>query len=228
MRVFLILPLSAALLGGCLTSQENPNYQHSTTYRGDQAGQNQYASAAPAPISYQPAPVSYQSAPVSYESAPTQDFPAQPYPVQTSSVASTVSAVAPTDSLYGATEVNGTPGYMALQSARQNVAPEAVAKTTTLAATSLGGANGAGTPIAYDYSRNLVSADAITTGQQIPNTARLLGKAAQNYTVQQGDTVYSLSRKTCVGVNVIQSMNGLNTNFAIQIGQPLALPASVC
>ena len=91
--------------------------------------------------------------------------------------------------------------------------------------------NAAGTPIAYDYSRNLISADAVTTGQQVPNTVRVLqgaGNTGQNYTVQQGDTVYSLSRRTCVGVGVIQSMNGLSADYGIKIGQALTLPASVC
>ena len=53
MRSVLIFPLTAILLAGCLTTQENPNYEYSTTYRGDSPDQNQYAAAeqAPAPIS---------------------------------------------------------------------------------------------------------------------------------------------------------------------------------
>lgn len=220
MRTLLILPLSAALLSGCLTSQENPNYEHSTTYRGDQVGQNQYADAAtvaPAPISYQPAAVSYESVPV------------QPIPQHTHSVSTTVMATAPTDSAYGSGDVNGTPGFMAMQSARQDVASEAVAEILPSAEFVMPAPLGAaGTPIAYDYSRNTIAVDAVTTGQQNSDTVRVMQKAGQNYTVQQGDTVYSLSRKTCVGVRVIQSMNGLNADYAIKIGQPLTLPASVC
>ena len=221
MRTFLILPLSAALLGGCLTSQENPNYELSTRYQGDLEARHQYADAAPV------APVV-----VSYESVP-----AQPIAVQTSTVMATATPVAPTDSVYGTRDVSGTPGFMAMQSERQSVSIEAAAPMMSEAEiVSTAPLGAAGTPIAYDYSRNLVSVDAVTTGQQLPETVRvmqgtdqsLLQGQGQNYTVQQGDTVYSLSRKTCVGVNVIQSMNGLNTDYAIKIGQSITLPSSVC
>lgn len=49
-----------------------------------------------------------------------------------------------------------------------------------------------------------------------------------NYRVVSGDTVYSLSRKLCVPVSTIQTSNGLNSNYGIQIGQSLNLPASLC
>lgn len=238
MRSFLILSLSAVVLTGCLTSQENPNYEHSTTYRGDQVGQNQYADAtsvASAPVIYQPAAVSYEPA------TDYQGVPVQPVPQYTSSTAATVMATAPTDSVYGASEVTGTPGFMAMQSAQQSVTTQAVAETLPAAEyVSAAPIGAAGTPIAYDYSRNLVQTDAATTGQKTPDTVRIIGQSGQidgyapmgvtgqNYTVKQGDTVYSLSRKTCVGVNVIQSMNGLSNDFAIKIGQPLMLPTSVC
>jgi len=51
---------------------------------------------------------------------------------------------------------------------------------------------------------------------------------AANYLVQTGDTVYSLARKLCVPVSAIQSSNGLDANYGIQIGQGLQLPASQC
>ena len=221
MRSFLILSLSAALLGGCVTSQENPNYEFSTAYKGDLEARHQYADAAPA------APVA-----VSYESVP-----AQPVAVQASTAMATVTSVAPTDSVYGSRDVSGTPGFMAMESARQSVSIEAAAPMMPEAEiVSVAPLGSAGTPIAYDYSRNMVSVDAVTTGQQTPETVRIMQGAdqsvmqgaGQNYTVQQGDTVYSLSRKTCVGVNVIQSLNGLNTDYAIKIGQSITLPSSVC
>ena len=49
-----------------------------------------------------------------------------------------------------------------------------------------------------------------------------------NYRVQTGDTVYSLARRLCVPVTMIQSTNSLDANFGIQIGQGLKLPASQC
>lgn len=49
-----------------------------------------------------------------------------------------------------------------------------------------------------------------------------------NYRVVSGDTVYSLARKLCVPVSAIQSTNGLDANYGIQIGQNLNLPNSQC
>jgi len=48
------------------------------------------------------------------------------------------------------------------------------------------------------------------------------------HVVKAGDTVYSLSRQQCTTVSSIQSLNNLDQNFAIQIGQSLRLPASEC
>ncbi|MEP4051515.1 MAG: LysM peptidoglycan-binding domain-containing protein [Litorimonas sp.] len=210
MRAFLILPLSAALLSGCLTSQENPNYEISSQYQGDLEARHQYANAAPV-----------ASTGTTYEAAPLEAVTVQANTVEMTT--------APTDSLYGVREVSGTPGFMAMESDRQAIAIEAAAQAMPEAEIVTSAPLGAaGTPIAYDYTRNLVSIDAVTTGQQIPDTVRVLPSAGQTYTVQQGDTVYSLSRKTCVGVNVIQSMNGLSADYAIKIGQSLTLPTSVC
>ena len=232
MRMFFILPLSAFMLAGCLTTQESPIYEQSTSYKGDLAARHQYANAVPAT----PAPTV-----VSYESAPAQPLQTQPYPaqmqaapiqaatIQAYSPTETVMATAPTDEIYGATQVTGTPGFMAMQNAAQAGTVQAAAQpfheTQFVDSAPLGAA---GTPIAYDYRRNLVSVDAETTEQRLPESFRLVQEAGQRYAVQQGDTVYSLSRKTCVGVNVIQSMNELDSNYAIKIGQSILLPASVC
>ena len=48
------------------------------------------------------------------------------------------------------------------------------------------------------------------------------------YEVNQGDTVYSLSRKLCSSVEIIKDMNELSADFAINIGDTLKLPASGC
>jgi LysM repeat protein len=258
MRSFLILSLSAVWLGGCLTTQENPNYEYSTTYKGDTAGQNQYASAeqVAAPITLangsNPGIAQGAAASVSLDSPEAQRILAQSgatdpafiLPASTNAHSAPVThsvhitqaplVAAPTDSQYAVTEVSGTPGFMALQNAEsqtlsdvqtfQAAAPALPAAVTV----NLAPVGAAGTPINYDYSRNIITADAITTGQTLPETVRVLQGAGQSYTVRQGDTVYSLARRTCVGVNVIQSMNGLDNNFAIKIGQSLRLPQSVC
>ena len=49
-----------------------------------------------------------------------------------------------------------------------------------------------------------------------------------NYIVQENDTVYSLSRKTCSSVAQVQQMNGLDDSFLIKAGGTLRLPASNC
>lgn len=227
MRSIFILSLSAALLGGCLTSQENPNYEHSTVYKADGVDQNQYAYAEPSAV----ATADYQEvAPVQIQAVSTEALPAQVIPTQTISAATTTPATGPTDALYGSRDVSGTPGFMAMESARQTEAMEMITQSAPAAEAVQAAPLGAmGTPVTYDYSRNMVATDAAVIGQRMPETVRVMPQATgQSYTVQQGDTVYSLARKTCVGVSVIQSMNGLNADYAIKIGQALTLPTSVC
>jgi len=152
-------------------------------------------------------------------------------PAQTIPAQSTFESVtAPTDALYGAREVTGTPGFMAMESARQADAMQMATQAVPAAEATQSAARGSlGTPVPYDFSRNMVATDAAVSGQQLPETIRVMPQAVgQSYTVQQGDTVYSLARKTCVGVSVIQSMNALDADYAIKIGQSLTLPASVC
>ena len=260
MRALFLVSISAVLLSGCLTTQENPNYEHSTVYRGDPVSTTQYANASAPSVdisnatydsatgqyvfadqastsaaSYEPAPVTYQQA-ATYETAPVfahraPEAPALPASFETSaSTATTVIASAPTDAAYNAQEVTGTPGFMALQQSQQQAVAEAQLAPAVPAAETLTYAplRAAGTPVSYDYSRNIITADTVTTGQQLPDSVRVLQGASQNYIVQPGDTVYSLSRRTCVGVNVIQSMNGLASDYGINIGQSITLPASVC
>jgi len=255
MRALFLITFSAAVLSGCLTTQENPNYEHSTAYREGSPATQQYASTAPTHSTVSHGAATHnatyhassdaaylQTVPsidiseanfpenfsepavsqVSYETAPA-------YPVYAHSGPTTTlhSDIAPTDSAYAASDVTGTPGYMAMQNETGvQVASAPSSPATQIVETAPLGA--AGTPVAYDYSRNIITADVETSGQSLPETVRLLQGSGQSYIVQPGDTVYSLSRKSCVGVNVIQSMNGLDGDYGIKIGQSLRLPASVC
>jgi len=252
MRALFLASISAVLLSACLTTQDNPNYEHSTVYRGDAASTTQYASAPSVDISnatYNSATGQYvftdqavtsaasYEQPTSYESAPVYahrvpETPALPPSFTTSASTSTATAIAsaPTDTAYNAKEVTGTPGFMAMQQSQQQAVAQAelVPALPATQAVDYAPLRAAGTPVSYDYSRNLITADTVTTDQQIPETVRVLQGASQNYTVQPGDTVYSLSRRTCVGVNVIQSMNGLDSSYGINIGQSIRLPTSVC
>jgi len=230
MRSVFILSLTTSLLSGCLTTQENPNYQHSTLYKAIDVEQSQYASAEPATVTA----ASYeQTLPAQLVQAQTtviQSTPVQSLPVQTTLVSIPASVTAPTDTSYASREVSGTPGFMAMESARQASLLEAAAQDLPTAEIVHSAPLVArGTPISYDYSRNLVQIDAAMSAPQFSEVVRAMPKASgYSYTVLQGDTVYSLARKSCVGVSVIQSMNGLNANYAIKIGQSLTLPASVC
>jgi len=257
MRALFLASISAVLLSACLTSQENPNYEHSTVYRGDPVSSTQYASAPSvdisnatydaatsqyvfpdqatttaasyesAPVTYQP-PTTYEAAPVYAQGAPVTSAPSPSF--NTSASSTILAASAPTDAAYNAQEVTGTPGFMALQQSQQQTVAQAEVAPVIPSAQAVTHAplRAAGTPVPYDYSRNLITADTVTTDQQLPDSVRVLGGASQNYTLKPGDTVYSLSRRTCVGVNVIQSMNGLNADYGINIGQSIQLPASVC
>ena len=51
--------------------------------------------------------------------------------------------------------------------------------------------------------------------------------SVEPYVVQQGDTLYSLSRKSCVSVAEIQKTNNLSST-GIQLGQKLTIPAQRC
>jgi LysM repeat protein len=230
MRTIFILSLSTAVLSGCLTTQENPNYQHSTLYKTIEVEKSQYARAEAATVRA----ASY-AATIASQPAPAQTTIVQPAAVQNISAQSTLTSIpasvtAPTDTSYASREVSGTPGFMAMESARQAGLLEAEAQDLPAAELVRSAPLVAmGTPINYDYSRNLVSVDAAISEPQFSEIVRAMPQASgYSYTVQQGDTVYSLARKSCVGVSVIQSMNGLNANYAIKIGQSLTLPASVC
>lgn len=101
----------------------------------------------------------------------------------------------------------------------------------------------------YDYSQNTITAGgpvgATVVTQPVPKSAPVPAPAptpAQrysasavagplmtgNYVVRQGDTVYSLSRRLCVPVVEFSQINGLGSDYAIKIDQPLILPPSRC
>jgi len=195
--------------------------------------------AQPAPT-YTPAPTTstYPSQTYGQVSAPA------PAPVITTAPAP---VAAPTDQLYAGQSTSGTPGYEAIhgtapapigqpqeitQAQEIAQAPDA-GPTQGVTQTISGVVMMASTPTAqsvnYDYSDNIISANAEAT-PQYPTETRIMSASPMSgaYQVRQGDTVYSLARRLCVGVSEIQSANGLNASYNIQIGQSLSLPASRC
>lgn len=124
---------------------------------------------------------------------------------------------APTDEQFADISDMGTPGYQVLQS--QTIEQPAVIQKVATAASSA-------QLIDYDYSDNVISANAFTSPEY--SETRILGVSGINHVVAEGDTVYSLARKNCVGVNDIKTLNNLDYNFAIKIGDSLVLPSSKC
>jgi len=65
----------------------------------------------------------------------------------------------------------------------------------------------------------------------IPAQAALPAPAApagMTYIVQEGDTAWSLSRKTCASLTDLKAMNNLEGDFLIKAGEAILLPASTC
>jgi len=231
MRSHFLLLTPAIFLSACLTTQENPNYEYSSRYQPPariQMGQTApetttSTTAAAAPITYETQGVTYQTQPVPYQ---TEAVTYDPQPVASAPSVTTTAIAAPTDAQYATQEVTGTPGYMALaqESATQ---PSSQASSVSLITASQP------QRVAYDYSQNLIAADAIIDAPEYADEVRTLVPSVQNYagqdyTVRQGDTIYALSRKHCVGVDVIRSMNTIGADYAIKIGQTIRLPDSRC
>jgi len=137
--------------------------------------------------------------------------------------------VAPTDAEFPAISEQGTPGYQVLQAqSEQYIAPMAQSlpshEATTIASSS---SVYRSQRVSYDYAPNTVSAVAETAPTQ--SESRYLSSGAYgSHVVKQGDTVYSLSRKLCVGVDEVQSLNNLNDGYGIRIGDNLQLPTPRC
>ena len=255
MRSSILIFAPALLLAGCLTTQENPNYEISSKYQ--QPGRIQTAQTSPAVIAPTTQSVPY-SAPVqtvTYETqsatqiAPTSvsthgststvlaaNDQAYTNPAISPSIGTTQSSVpatahaaasfgsattypseniAPTDAQFTGQEVTGTPGFMVLAQSNQ---------TQTVQSSGIGQPQ----PVAYDHSQNFITADVVMENSDFVEDVRIIPSVGQSYIVQQGDTIYALSRRYCVGVDIIRSMNGIGADYAINIGQTITLPASRC
>ena len=255
MRSSILIFAPALLLAGCLTTQENPNYEISSKYQ--QPGRIQTAQTSPAVIAPTTQSIPY-SAPVqtvTYETqsatqiaptsvsthgstsiVPTANQQAYTNPAISPSIGTTQSSVpatahaaasfgsattypseniAPTDAQFTGQEVTGTPGFMVLAQSNQ---------IQTVQSSGIGQPQ----PVAYDHSQNFITADVVMENSDFVEDVRIIPSVGQSYIVQQGDTIYALSRRYCVGVDIIRSMNGIGADYAINIGQTITLPASHC
>lgn len=233
LKFLVIAGLSVSLMA-CATAQENPNYQYSTKYKtgqdvtqmADQSWTNETPNSGQTVLANQSsghtAPSTYGGNPQSVVLAnsesqanpyraytenvnyadPAQSAPYQPAPEP---IIEHRLVTSPTDQAYAGQTVQGTPGHGAY-------IPESVD---------------------YDYSQNVVSTNSsIASPQAFERIDVAPDRAAPimmgNYTVKQGDTVYSLSRSLCVSLDDITLQNGLGQDYGIKIGQALTLPASRC
>lgn len=150
----------------------------------------------------------------------------------------------PTERSYDTNRMQGTPGYEMMRAQQQAApapsypsapAPDYTPYTPPVAAAP---APRNPQPVPYDYGQNMVVSENAPSRQQAPNyegsydrgrvgTAANIG-TGQSYTVRQGDTVYSLSRRLCAPIPEITTPNGIDGSYAISIGQTLYLPTSRC
>lgn len=172
----------------------------------------------------------YSQGAQTYQTTPSATLPS--YQVQASSQTSpyqtapsqtvTSGAAAPTDTAYAGQSVEGTPGYGVYipETTTQDMTPYTAPTQSVVAAnTSISGAS------EYHDIDRFQSVPTIAAPMPMPSTQVF---STGSYIVKQGDTVYSLSRQLCVGVEDLKLSNGLGSNYGIQIGQTLTLPASQC
>ncbi len=137
---------------------------------------------------------------------------------------------APTDQAYGATV--GTPGYDAIMGAQsQPVIPTQPQPVYTQAQPQQ--------PVylnpqpIYVQPQSVYLPGAPVTGS-VTNTSVPVPQGQNGipgisrHQVSEGDTVYSMARHLCVGVDDIRNLNGLDANYNIQLGQYIQLPTSQC
>jgi len=83
-------------------------------------------------------------------------------------------------------------------------------------------------PVAAPYSQQDQIIVPAATPSRPPVWPQSRTEIGGNYIVKAGDTVYSLSRQRCATVSSVQSLNNLDHDYNIQVGQALKLPASEC
>ena len=66
--------------------------------------------------------------------------------------------------------------------------------------------------------------------KQYPRSAPLknVPSGTYQYIIQPGDTVYSLARRNCVSMKDIRTVNGINSQSVIRVGDILLLPKDRC
>ncbi|WP_298918657.1 LysM peptidoglycan-binding domain-containing protein [uncultured Algimonas sp.] len=225
MSIRLLFVGSALALAACSTVQENPNYQYSSKYVEPDLDTAPVLAAEARTV----AGVQYSAIPAAH-------------PELAGSERGPETAVSPTEHAYDTDRMTGTPGYemmVAQQSPHQPApfkiqpTPQAVAPRTAPVQAPRPLVPGQPREVNYDFAQNTIGGNVIAAPAPAPQgpvsgTAASMPAVGLSYTVQQGDTVYSLSRRLCVPVGEITAANAIGGDYAIAIGQTLALPGSRC
>lgn len=206
------------LLSACSTVQENPNYQFSSKYEAP--GAVMVADSTPPATQTEQAPIV--------------------------SASNSQSASSPTEEAYNADSMIGTPGYAILlaEEAEHNAAQAPVQPAPIQSfppQTPPRALRNGPREVTYDYAQNVIIDGAPapspapvsvqnpvqSDAPQIASTP-IMVPTTRTYVVKPGDTVYSLSRRLCAPITDVMAPNGIGSDFSIEIGQTLTLPASRC
>ncbi|MEE9347912.1 MAG: LysM peptidoglycan-binding domain-containing protein, partial [Robiginitomaculum sp.] len=79
-------------------------------------------------------------------------------------------------------------------------------------------------PEAIVETREVAITSPVIMATSIPASA----PKGTTYIVQEGDTAWSLSRKSCSSPQDIRALNSLEGDFLIKAGEAILLPASSC
>ena len=171
--------------------------------------------AVQAPI--QQAVITPAYSPVAAQPAPLQQIVAQP-------VLEADYTPSLTENTYSA-DTLGTPGFEAMQQSQSLDSPAPQYNSQYVQAAPLELAGSAEPQQPRTARAPIVQAATPSVQPAWPQSRTEFGGT---YVVKSGDTVYSLSRQQCTTVSAVQSLNNLDQNYNIQLGQTLRLPASEC
>lgn len=254
MRVLLCLTTTVGLfalgLGGCATPQENPNYKYSSRFDAKTGQMSTQTAAYRIPGRSADRSVVTQLSSPQY-SAPQSSAPQYNQPDVYSRVdadcvatqtcapvgmaetqAPVVSAPweSPTENLFAGGEA--TPGFQALEGDLNGSAPSPapsrqadVQPQMTAPQAPLSEPEWEAVPdmrVEEDIPTLTISGPIYQAGEFTGTQSRAL-----MYRVEPGDTAYSIAKSYCTEVGAIQSLNGLDTNFGLQVGQDIKVP-SLC
>lgn len=215
LKIILAGACAVAVMTACATPQTNPHYKYSSKMPAETQD-----------VDYSGAP---QQAPVTYQAAHTVPANTEPYYSRTASYPQTAPAPIVIEDL------NGDPITAPAQA-------ETVSETKVYAEPVMvetGGQNAAQSD-GYAYNSGGYVTQAAATAPAAQTTQRLYDVPAQavmpapakpagmTYIVQEGDTAWSLSRKSCSSLSDLKTINNLEGDFLIKAGEAILLPASNC